>query len=339
MHELERSDPIRPDLVRPERVRFGLIRPVTLLACLALAACGREAPQALGTLEWDRIALPAPVAERIVEVQVREGQAVKAGDVLLRLDPVRTRAQLEVARAQVQQSGQALAELQAGPRTEAIARARAELVAAQAQAKDASTYFTRLQPLGRQQLVSAAMVDRARADADNAQAQVAAARQALLELEHGTRKEQLGQGEAALAGAQAHASDLEALLDKLEVAAPRDGRVDSLPYRLGDQAPIGAPLAVLLVGEAPHARIYVPEPLRARVKVGDTVRVHVEGGRPADYAGRVRMIRSEPVFTPYYALTGRDAARLSYLAEVALEAEAAGLPAGLPVRVEFDGVP
>ena len=36
MHELERSDPIRPDLVRPERVRFGLIRPVTLLACLAL---------------------------------------------------------------------------------------------------------------------------------------------------------------------------------------------------------------------------------------------------------------------------------------------------------------
>ena len=62
MHELERSDPIRPDRVRPERVRFGLIRPVTLLSCLALAACGREAPQALGTLEWDRIALPAPVA-------------------------------------------------------------------------------------------------------------------------------------------------------------------------------------------------------------------------------------------------------------------------------------
>ena len=83
----------------------------------------------------------------------------------------------------------------------------------------------------------------------------------------------------------------------------------------------------------------MPAPLRARVKAGDTVRVHVEGGRPADYAGRVRMIRSEPVFTPYYALTGRDAARLSYLAEVALEAEAAGLPAGLPVRVEFDGVP
>ncbi|WP_425605665.1 HlyD family secretion protein [Pseudoxanthomonas daejeonensis] len=304
-----------------------------------LAGCAAPSPQALGTLEWDRITLPAPVAERIVEVQVREGQAVEAGDVLLRLDPVRTQAQLEVARAQARQSGEALAELQAGPRSEAIARARADLVAVQAHAEDASTYYARLRPLGQRQLVAAAAVDRARADADNAQAQVAAAREALLELERGTRQEQVAQGEAALAAARAHEADLAALLEKLEVTAPRAGHLDTLPYRLGDQAPVGAPLAVLLVGAAPHARIYVPEPLRARVKVGDAVRVHVEGGQPADYAGRVRMIRSEPVFTPYYALTGRDAARLSYLAEVSLEADAAGLPAGLPARVEFDASP
>lgn len=306
---------------------------------LLLAGCAGPPPQALGTLEWDRIALPAPVAERIVEVQVREGQQVAAGDVLLRLDPLRTRAQLDVARAQARQSAEVLAELQAGPRSEAIARARADLAAAEARSEDAGTFYTRLQPLGARQLVAAAAVDRARADADNARAQVTAAREALLELERGTRGEQLAQGEAALAAAQAHVADLEALLDKLEVAAPRAGHVDSLPYRLGDQAPLGAPLAVLLVGEAPHARIYVPEPLRARVKVGDAVRVHVDGGRPAGHAGRVRMIRSEPVFTPYYALTGRDAARLSYLAEVALDTDAAGLPAGLPVRVEFDASP
>jgi HlyD family secretion protein len=48
------------------------------------------------------------------------------------------------------------------------------------------------------------------------------------------------------------------------------------------------------------------------------------------------MIRSEPSFTPYYALVGKDAARLSYLAEIALDGkDAARLPAGLPVRVEF----
>ena len=80
----------------------------------------------------------------------------------------------------------------------------------------------------------------------------------------------------------------------------------------------------------------MPEPLRANVKVGDRVQVFVDG-REAALAGSIRMIRSEPSFTPYYALTGEDAARLSYLAEVALGKDAARLPAGLPLRVEFDG--
>ena len=49
------------------------------------------------------------------------------------------------------------------------------------------------------------------------------------------------------------------------------------------------------------------------------------------------MVRSEPVFTPYFALSGKDASRLSFLAEVQLEGEGVGeLPAGLPLRVEFD---
>ena len=99
---------------------------------------------------------------------------------------------------------------------------------------------------------------------------------------------------------------------------------------------VGAPLAILLAGDAPYARIYVPEPLRANVKVGDKVRVLVDG-RDGALAGSIRMIRSEPSFTPYYALIGEDAARLSYLAEVALGKDAARLPAGLPLRVEFDG--
>ena len=96
---------------------------------------------------------------------------------------------------------------------------------------------------------------------------------------------------------------------------------------------MGAPLAVLLVGAAPYARIHVPEQQRVGLHVGDALRVYVEGGRA--YDGRVRSIRSEPGFTPYYALVGKDAARLSYLAEVQLGADAANLPPGLPVRVEW----
>lgn len=309
---------------------------ILAVACLTLAltACQPAPPQALGTLEWDRVTLPAPVAERIVRIDVREGQQVAAGAPLLQLELASQAAQLAAAQAQAQQSREVLAELEAGPRQEAIAQARAALAAAQAQAHDTRAYYQRLLPLGRQQLVSAASVDSARAAADNAAAQVRSAQQGLLELERGTRREQIAQGQAALAAAEAQAGVQSVTLGKLNVVAPRAGRVDSLPYKLGDQAPVGAPLAVLLVGDTPYARVYVPEQQRARVKVGDPVRVFVDGREQA-FAGQIRMIRSEPSFTPYYALIGKDAARLSYLAEVSLGKDAATLPVGFPVRMEL----
>ena len=49
------------------------------------------------------------------------------------------------------------------------------------------------------------------------------------------------------------------------------------------------------------------------------------------------MIRSEPRFTPYFALTGQDAQRLSYLAEISLGKDAANLPVGAPLQVVSDG--
>jgi len=308
---------------------------ICLLAlALALAGCRDDTPQALGTLEWDRIALPSPAAEKIVSIEVREGQHVKAGTRLLQLETTRTQAQLQALQAQAQQAGEALEELEHGPRSEQIAQARANLAAAQAQAADARAYYARLQPLGRQQLVAASDVDRARAEAGNADGLVHAAQAALLELERGTRVEQIAQGRSAVAAAQAQAANQSATLRRLDVTAPRAGLIDSLPYRLGDEAPVGAPLAVMLVGDRPYARIYVPEPIRPDVKVGDTARVFLSG-RDTALQGRVRMIRSEPSFTPYYALIGEDAARLSYLAEVEITGSPGELPAGVPVRVEF----
>lgn len=303
---------------------------------LSLTACNQSSPQVLGTLEWDRISLPAPAAEKIVAIDVHEGQQVAAGTRLLQLELTRTQAQLDAARALARQGDAALAELRAGPRSEQIAQARAMLASARAQAVDARAYYARLRPLGQRKLVAAAEVDRARAAAGNADGQVRAAQAALAELLHGTRSEDIAQGEAAAAAAQAEAAAQTATLGKLDITAPRAGRVDSLPYKLGDQAPVGAPLAILLVGAAPHARVYVPERMRAGVKPGMVARVFVDG-RDGSFAGHVRMVRSEPVFTPYYALSGDDAARLSYIAEIVLD-HPGDLPAGLPVRVEFAGI-
>ena len=316
------------------------MRELQAAAVIALAGllggCAEDTPQALGTLEYDRITLPAPAAERIVGIDVHEGQRVEAGDVLLTLERTRTAAQADAAQAEVQRQREALGELEAGARSERIAQARASVAVAQASARDADAALARLRPLAARRLVAAIDLDRAIAAAGSANAQVRVAQAALDELRNGSRREDIAQGQAAVRVAEAQAVAQSATLDKLVVRAPRAGRIDALPYRLGDQAPVGAPLAILLAGDAPYARIYVPEPLRANVEVGSRVQVFVDG-RDGALAGSVRMIRSEPSFTPYYALIGEDAARLNYLAEVALGKDAAQLPAGLPVRVEFDG--
>ena len=304
------------------------------LAAVLLAACHPSTPRALGTLEWDRITLPAPVAEKIIAIEVREGEAVKAGTVLVRLEASGTQAQLAAAAAEQRRSDAALAELKAGPRREEIARAQAALHAAEAQQVDAAAQLRRAEELVKQKLIPQADVDRARATADSNAAQVRSAQAALLELTRGTRGEQIAQGMAAAQAANAQTSAQRVLFDKLTLVAPRDGVIDNLPYRLGDQAPVGAPLVVMLAGDAPYARVYVPEALRAGVKVGTQAQVHVEGSDRA-WSGTVRMIRSDPTFTPYYALTGQDVSRLSYLAEVQLGADARALPAGLPLSVEF----
>jgi HlyD family secretion protein len=309
------------------------VRMSAILFAALLSGCAEETTQVLGTLEYDTIRLPAPSAERIVSIEVHEGENVKAGALLLTLEPTRIAAQTGAAQAQAQQQRDALAELEAGTRTEQIAQARAQLAGAQAQARDANAYLARVQPLGQRKLVAAADVDRARAAASSADAQVRNAQALLNELEHGARSERIDQARSAVRAADAQLAAQAVTLDKLKIIAPRDGRIDSLPYKLGDQAPIGAALAVLLVGDAPYARVYVPEPMRAGVHVGDAATVRIDG-RDAPMTGHVRAIRSEPSFTPYYALSGKDAARLSYLAEIVLD-NAGDLPAGLPVHVEF----
>lgn len=301
---------------------------------VTIAGCKETPRQALGTLEYDRITLPAPAAERIVSIAVNEGDHVSAGQVVLRLEATRTQSATIAVQAEAQRQREVLAEVETGPRPEVIAQAQAQLAGAQAQASEARAYYARLSPLGRRQLVAAVDVDRARAASVNADAQVRVARAALEELQHGSRRERIAQGASGVRAAEAQAAVQQITQDKLQVVAPRAGRIDSLPYKVGDQAPIGAALAVLLVGDAPYARIYVPEQARVGIKVGSRVQVFVADSEQA-YSGRVRMIRSEPSFTPYYALFGDDAARLSYLAEVQLDGAAASLPAGLPVRAQF----
>jgi HlyD family secretion protein len=307
---------------------------VTML--MAMAGCSASTEyKLLGTLEWDRISVPAEVSEPVLKLAVAEGAQVKAGDLLLTLDTRRMDARLAQAQATVAQQRARLSELLHGTRVEQLDASRAAVVSAQASVTEADKQYSRLAELAAKQYVARSMLDSARATRDRAVAQAAAAQAQLRELTRGTRSEEIEQAQAAVAAAQSAFEELRLSRARLEVRAPRAGRVDALPFKAGDQPPLGASLASLLVGDAPYARLFIPSSTRVGIHEGQEFLLHIQGSE-REWHGRLRSVAREPAFTPYYALTGDDASRLVYRAEVVLsDAEARSLPAGEPLQARL----
>ncbi|GAB6260001.1 HlyD family secretion protein [Photobacterium sp. R1] len=308
---------------------------IAVMIALLLTGCNRASnSQALGTLERDRITLTATATEIIRVMPVEEGQPVKAGEVLVRLDTTRQAAVLAQAKAQQVKAEAYLLRLTNGERVEDIAAAKAGLDQAEARLVDAEKTYERRERLVRQKLISVAERDNARAERDAARAEVTAARENLTKLTRGERTEDIQQAQAELEAAQANVALQQRILDDLTVVATRDGIVDSLPYNLGERVPVNAVVAVLQANSRPYARVYVPEPYRVAMQPGKQAAVYVDGvSQP--YEGKLRWIATEPAFTPYYALNEDDRARLVYLAEFDLPDEARSLPSGVPVQVEM----
>ena len=273
-------------------------RLILILVVVFVSACGDGTALPLpGTLERNRIELVAEDQEPIVTIAVHEGDQVKAGQLIMQLDDRRYRTLLADAAAARDQAAE-------------------RIPGAQATLDQAEKEYARNQRLVAQHVQTQSVLDMDRAARDNARSSLAAAR-------------------SALAQAQASLEDNQISLDRLSVHAPRDGSVDALPYHQGERPPAHAVVAVLLDASAPYVQVYVPEPLRARVQPGMQASLRFDGVDKA-YTGTVRFVSADSAFTPYNSLTERDRSRLAYLAKIYLDpAEAASLPSGLPVSVDF----
>lgn len=311
-------------------------RLIAVAATLLLAGCDVEdAVHGVGTLERDRIELAADSGEPIVARLAEEGDRVAVGDTLLRQDPALAETALAGARARRGEAAAALAEAEAGPRSQTVLMAEARLAAAASAERTAAAELRREQALVAQNFASANLVDVLQGRFEEAAASRREAAAALDELRAGTRREVLDRARETLAAAEADARRAAIALARTDVKAPVEATVEALPLETGERPRAGQTLAVLRAAGPPYVRIYVPEPVRTRVALGDPAEVRIDG-RDTVYRGRIRWIATEASFTPYFALTQRDRSRLSYLAEIVLE-DAAGLPSGVPVRVWFPG--
>jgi len=302
----------------------------------SLIACSPPANErrVVGELSSDRVELSVEFGEPIVDILVKEGESVTKGQVLMVQDDARAQVRLAELEAALAERKARLEELLRGPRREQIAAARANVEGATHDLRFKESERIRIHEIHQRGLASADSLDAANAALDAAKANAKLRRAQLEEMLSGTTVEELAQAEQSVVQATARRDG--ALIDvaRHTTRAPVAGVVDSRLFEIGERPPSGQAVLILLVGEQPYARVFVPEALRARLHTGSKASVYPDGlDSPLD--GSVRWIASESAFTPYYALTERDRGRLSFVAKVDIAGATIRLPDGLPVEVEF----
>jgi multidrug efflux system membrane fusion protein len=197
-------------------------------------------------LQADLVHLAPDVSGRIVELNVRDNQAVRKGDVLFRIDPDPYRMRVDQARAAVQglEAKLGLTADQVASQTSKADAAERGIGSAEAQRALASSTLARMEPLLGRGFVTAQQVDQARTAQRTAQIalqqarlQADEARQAIINTKP---------TEAELDGARATLALAERDLNKTVVRAPCDGRVTALDIAAGEFAATGHPLFTII---------------------------------------------------------------------------------------------
>ncbi|MGE0123460.1 MAG: efflux RND transporter periplasmic adaptor subunit [Vicinamibacterales bacterium] len=263
---------------------------------------------------------------RVVELAVKEGDRVRAGQRLARIDPVQAASAATAA-------AEGLAALEADARAlGAQARqARADLAASQARADEAARNRRRADDLRAAGLTPQADFDAAVAAADSAAAQVAAATAAV------ARSDQaLAAAERRVAQARADRTRARDQLDKTEITAPIDGVVTRLDVEEGEMVVIGVqnqPGTILMTVSdlsAVDAEVKVAEADVLRLAVGNPATVSLEAAGGRIFPGKVVEIGASAL-----PQIGTQAAAREFRVRVRLAGDISVLRPGLTCDAEI----
>ena len=266
------------------------------------------------------------VMGRLVELAVKEGDAVKAGQVLARIDPVQASSSADAAAASV-------GALEADARAAAtqVRAAQAAVEEAQSREKEAGASWTRAQDLQRAGLLPQSEFDKASMAGSTAAAQAAAAAAALERAQ-----QSLASSERRVAQGQAERARARDALAKTEITAPIDGIVTRLDVEQGEMVVMGVqnqPGTILMTVSdlsAVNAEVKVAEADVMRLTNGIPATITLEALPLQKFSGRVVEIGASAL-----PQTGTQAAAREFRVKVRLDGPAASLRPGLTCDTEI----
>jgi HlyD family secretion protein len=263
---------------------------------------------------------------RLDELRVKEGDRVRVGQVLARIDRVQAASSATAA-------SEGLAALEADARgvRDQVLQARADLDAARARATEARKARARADDLRAGGLIPQSDLDTAIAAADSAAAQVAAATAAV------ARAEQAGDAaDRRVAQGRADRTRARDQLDKTEITSPIDGVVTRLDVEAGEMVVVGIqnqPGTILMTVSdlsAVNAEVKVAEADVLRLALDNRATVSLEAAGGRTFPGRVVEIGASAL-----PQVGAQAAAREFRVRVRLEGDVSTLRPGLTCDAEI----
>lgn len=302
--------------------RKGLLLAVLAAALAAGAACRKKDTGVLhlqGRLEAPIVDLGPKVAGRVVEVRVLEGDRVKAGDLLARLDLGDTALAVQRDREGLRSAEARVRDMEQGSRQAEIHAAEADVADKRAALELARREFERQRSLLEQQIGTRQDYDVAKTGVDRAAAALQSSEQSLRLTVEGFRTHQTEQARHDRDRAKSVLAQSETLALEAEIRAPADGvilhRIAEPGLLLGE----GQPALTLAFADRLYVRTFIPEPLMGRVRSGMPATVSVNAFPGRTFPARVTEISPDPEFTPKPVETKSERVNLVYAAKVDLD--------------------
>ncbi|MDJ0877316.1 MAG: secretion protein HlyD [Halieaceae bacterium] len=288
-----------------------------------------------GNVDIRDVQLGFRVAGRLASMQLEEGDAVAAGDLLASLDDQPLREALAVAEANVLEAKANLDRANTGSRPQEIEQAEAGVEEAQAALVNADKRLVRQQDLFRQGLNSQRALDDAESQQEQAQARLRAAREALALAREGFREEDRAAAAAALAAAEARRDQAMTQLEDTRLYAPSAGVIQVRAREPGSMVNVGEPVYTLSLTDVVYVRAYVGEVHLGQVVPGASVEVLTDSSDRV-YLGQVGFISPRAEFTPKTVETPELRTDLVYRLRIVVTDPDEQLRQGMPVTVRLE---
>lgn len=288
-----------------------------------------------GNVEIRKVNLGFLVAGRLAEVNFQEGERVRAGQIIARLERTPYLDGLNLALAQQEQAAANLEKMEAGNRPQEIAQAEALVRERQATLSNLETEYQRLKNLVEDGAVSRQNFDNISSHRVEAKARLATAKEGLNLVRAGFRSEDIDAARADLRAAQARSASARNRLEDTLCKAPDNGTILTRVEEPGAIVGSGQTVLTLSLDSPLWIRAYIGEPELGLIHPGMAAKIYTDSRPQEPFVGHVGFISPEAEFTPKTVQTEELRTQLVYQVRIIAENPGYGLRQGMPVTVKL----